>query len=108
MPYIFYFIFINKNIINIYFLDDDEAAQEIKDKGAETIKLDCGEAYTDGKCVLGKDVENCVYKTPSDPGIQGCGGLLEIVKMPEDYKCKKQAGLYKCVKVNTLFFIFID
>ena len=50
-------------IIFFYFLDEDEAAQKKKEEVANTVMLDCGLAYEGGKCLEGKDVENCVYKT---------------------------------------------
>ena len=67
---------------------------------SETIKLDCGIAYQDGKCHEGTDIENCIYNGPNDVGISGCGGLLEIVKISKNYECKGQAGKYKCIKAK--------
>lgn len=32
--------------------------------------------------------------------MQGCSGLLELVKIPPTYECKKQVGYYKCIKVD--------
>lgn len=102
----------SKVYLNFFFIfkgiqDEEEAASEQKEKTQDTKKLDCGLAYSDGKCTLGKDVENCIYKTSSDPGIEGCGGLLEIVKVPETYECKQQGGLYKCIKVLFNFLLKI-
>ena len=80
-------------------LDSDEQAQAKKEATAETVKSDCGIAYEGGKCTEGKDVENCIYKSANDIGIQGCSGLLEIVHINSAYMCKKQVGMYKCIKV---------
>jgi hypothetical protein len=85
------------NAIEIELITDIK--KENKAKNNEK-KLDCGEAYTGGRCEIGTDVTHCLFDDKFSKSASFCSGENALMKIPDDYKCKTQKMKYKCVKIK--------
>ena len=89
------------NAIEIYPYDaylpkDEDLAKEVE--------LKCGSSFKGGRCDKGPNVLHCLFDDPSKNSAKFCNGSQSLVSIQSSYKCKDQAGKFKCVSV-ILFLI---